>query len=329
MRSLVKYADYTREEISHIFDPGRPFTPQAGTWGLRGMIRVPHRKGDFVFFVTVGKRQAHHVFREHITESGILTWQSQPSQTLSSPLVREWIRHDHLTNSIHLFFRTRNSVPYTYMGRLAYVSHDGSRERPVYFRWQILNWCIPASKLAAMGLELADDVPECGTPQGSPLQRTSPPTIIDSPKPGPDYHTVTMDFAENESWDETLKEGGELLVLENEKMQLSNDGRPDLAARVIHTSRIQGDCAGYNIQSYFPDGTVKYIEVKTTAGGAGTPFTLTANELSFSKTNSCQYQLVRVYAFEKKGPSAKYFVLEGDLTQHLSLRPIEFRATLK
>lgn len=77
MRSLVKYADYTREEISHIFDPGRPFTPQAGTWGLRGMIRVPHRKGDFVFFVTVGKRQAHHVFREHITESGILTWQSQ------------------------------------------------------------------------------------------------------------------------------------------------------------------------------------------------------------------------------------------------------------
>ena len=44
-------------------------------------------------------------------------------------------------------------------------------------------------------------------------------------------------------------------------------GRPDLAEKVIHVSQIEGDGAGYDIKSFHEDGTVKYIEVKTTRGG--------------------------------------------------------------
>ena len=44
--------------------------------------------------------------------------------------------------------------PYTYLGRLAYIEHDGQREKPVYFTWQILEWELPPEKARGMGLRL-------------------------------------------------------------------------------------------------------------------------------------------------------------------------------
>jgi hypothetical protein len=106
VRPLVHYQDYTREEVHDVFDPTSTFTPQAGTWGLQGIIEIPQRPRDFVFFVTFGKSQAAHEF-------------------------------------IYLFLRTasrRNGIapPYTYLGRLKYHAHDREREQPVYFTWKIL-----------------------------------------------------------------------------------------------------------------------------------------------------------------------------------------------
>ena len=51
-RPLEKYKDYTREEVHAIFSPNTRFTPQSGSWGLQGIIQIPGRDGDFVFFVT-------------------------------------------------------------------------------------------------------------------------------------------------------------------------------------------------------------------------------------------------------------------------------------
>ncbi len=39
-----------------------------------------------------------------------------------------------------------------------------------------------------------------------------------------------------------------------------------LAEKVRHVSQLQGDGAGYDIESYSLDGTIKYVEVKTTKG---------------------------------------------------------------
>jgi hypothetical protein len=55
MRALRLWDDYTREEVHGIFSPNTRFTPQARTWGLQGIVRVPARQGDWVFFVTFGK----------------------------------------------------------------------------------------------------------------------------------------------------------------------------------------------------------------------------------------------------------------------------------
>ncbi len=45
-------------------------------------------------------------------------------------------------------------MDYTYLGEIKYLWHDPKRERPVYFRWQILDWHIPPATLQRMGLKL-------------------------------------------------------------------------------------------------------------------------------------------------------------------------------
>jgi hypothetical protein len=159
MRELTLYEDYTREAVHDIFDPDSVFTPQAGKWGLPGIVQIPDRLGDYVFLVTFGQKQATHEFDEGITSDGVLRWQSQPKQQLSDRIIQNLIAHDEEVNAIYLFLRTaekrkRATVPYTYLGRLKYLTHDQERERPVYFTWQILEWSIP------------DNVRECGCPLG-------------------------------------------------------------------------------------------------------------------------------------------------------------------
>ncbi|MBC8569927.1 DUF3427 domain-containing protein [Zongyangia hominis] len=143
MPSFTLYQKYTREKVHHTFCPSEKFTPQSGTWGLHGIV---HIKGtdDFVFFVTLGSKQAGHQFIETITPDGILSWQSQPHQSLSSSVIRTLIQHDAARNHIYLFFRqnTRQNS-YLYLGQLAYVNHDPEKECPVNFQWQILHWDPP------------------------------------------------------------------------------------------------------------------------------------------------------------------------------------------
>jgi hypothetical protein len=72
---------------------------------------------------------------------------------------------------------------------------------------------------------------------------------------------------------------GELFVVAIEKDILVKNGCQELAAKVRHIADIQGDGTGYDIESFTPDGNVKYIKVKTTFGGNLTPFFMTANEV--------------------------------------------------
>jgi len=153
-RALTLYETYTRQEVHDLFDPGSRFTPSAGTWGLWGIVPIPQAAGDFVLFVTFGREQAGHAFDEWITASGVINWQSQPRQSLADRQVQQFIHHDPARNHIHLFLRTSKSSPYTYLGRLAYHTHDLQRERPVYIQWQILEWNPPQTCLQAMGLTL-------------------------------------------------------------------------------------------------------------------------------------------------------------------------------
>jgi hypothetical protein len=132
---LIPYQHYSRQDVHDIFSPDSTFTPQAGTWGLQGIVQIPGRDSDFVFFVTFGQKQADHVFDEGITPDGVLTWQSQPKRALSDRQIQQFIKHNEDVNSIYLFLRTSQG--------------KGS----VYFQWQILDWNIPKT-IGRNGLEV-------------------------------------------------------------------------------------------------------------------------------------------------------------------------------
>ena len=45
---LIPYEDYAREAVHGIFAPETTFTPQAGTWGLQGIVAIPERPNVLV-----------------------------------------------------------------------------------------------------------------------------------------------------------------------------------------------------------------------------------------------------------------------------------------
>ena len=90
---------YNREEIHEIFSPDTVFTPQAGTWGLHGIVKIPNTQTDFVFIVSYGQSQGDHEFDEGITSNGVLSWQSQPRHRLNSTIITQLITHNENINN--------------------------------------------------------------------------------------------------------------------------------------------------------------------------------------------------------------------------------------
>ena len=341
MRELIHYQDYSREDVHDIFAPESRFTPQAGTWGLHGIVEVPDRPRDYVFFVTFGQKEAHHEFDEGVTLEGVLRWQSQPDQRFTDSTIKNFIVHDNDRNSIYLFLRTASRrdgkiVPYTYLGRLRYLAHDRELEKPVYFTWQILNWRLPEEARARIYLtyELK-----------SPSESTSPPDmvvpqgliLVDIPKAGgrraglstTRYRKLPpVDYAEQDARNRQLGQAGEQAVIEMERLKLRDLGRADLSEKIVHVAKVEGDGAGYDIRSYTEGGDVKFIEVKTTRAGEQTPFYMSLNETRFAAEHADCYYIYRVFEFDKDTSSGKFFIGKGDLCSNFSLEAVQFKLVL-
>lgn len=336
MRTLQLWQEYTREEVHSIFSSDTTFMPQRGTWGMHGMVRVPSRPGDWVFFVTYGQAQGEHVFDESITDEGVLSWQSQPAQQLEDAIIKELIQHDDRINTIHLFLRTKKGNPYGYFGALGYLTHDDSRQKPVHFQWQLLDWPPAAEFLQRVGLkplasrENLSQPPSPRTPASLSVEPV--PTLTSKVRTGVGKETFqnrkSPDYAARDARNRDLGLKGELLVITHEKNRLIKAGRSDLAEKIIHVSQIEGDSAGYDIRSYESDGKNRFIEVKTTRGKATTSFFISPNELAFSAQNPDSYVLFRLYEFDDESESAKTYLLPGNVATHLLLEPTAFRANL-
>ena len=179
--TLQLYGDYSRKEVRDLFAPTDSFHTGAGKWGVKGIVAVEEssgqlvsaQSGDFVFFVTYGARQSPHIFSEMITESGVFSWQSQPWMALQTPQIKRFIAHDHQENRIYLFLRGEPARPYTYLGKLAYVSHDETREHPVYFQWQIQDWPPPIDVVQKLGITLHLEDVEPSFEQGNETVESS------------------------------------------------------------------------------------------------------------------------------------------------------------
>ena len=99
-----------------------------------------------------------------------------------------------------------------------------------------------------------------------------------------------------------------------------------MSKKVLHVSVLEGDVAGYDIQSFEIDGSIRYVEVKTTEGAPSTDFFISPNELAFSASHAKAYFLYRLFNFEVIRNSASSFVLHGDVAKSLQLTATAFRA---
>jgi hypothetical protein len=138
-----------------------------------------------------------------------------------------------------------------------------------------------------------------------------------------------IDFVKNEIENKRLGFLGELFVIHNEKKNLAENDRSDLAELVEHSSEAHGDGLGYDIISFELNGDKKFIEVKTTRSEINRPFYLTKNEIEFSRLNSSNYYLYRLFDFDTNINAGKFYQIKGDLYKELELDSILYLAIPK
>lgn len=149
-----------------------------------------------------------------------------------------------------------------------------------------------------------------------------PQTRSGKPHPSPPT-PIKIDYAKREANNRKLGRAGEELAFKYEKERLRKEGKPDLAEKVKWISEDIGDGTGYDISSFDANGTVRYIEVKTTKCGKEYPFFLSRNELQFSKTNPGEFYIYRVFNY---GRDPKLYMLKGALDKCCDLTAESFRA---
>lgn len=198
------------------------------------------------------------------------------------------------------------------------------------------------SLVAAVGHSLEQDrvldsvaIQRVETPAETPFLESFDEFVVEAPKGSAHVREeqaewlrrtpIRRDYLEREARNRSLGLAGELLVLDYEARRLHEMGARKLADRIEHTSKVRGDGLGYDILSFDGDGRERFIEVKTTAYMAETPFFITPNEVNFSGQQSDQYHLYRLFAFRRK---PRMFTLNGSIAMHCALDPVSYRATL-
>lgn len=135
-----------------------------------------------------------------------------------------------------------------------------------------------------------------------------------------------FDYAARDEANRKLGRSGEQWVIEFEQQRLADMGSPELFQRLDWVSDTQGDGAGFDILSFDDETHHRFIEVKTTNSSLASSFLVSHNELEFSKEVGEQFYLYRVFQF-RDGP--RLFTLNGDLSQHVHLKPMDFRASFR
>lgn len=135
-----------------------------------------------------------------------------------------------------------------------------------------------------------------------------------------------IDFAARDESNRRLGRAGEQWVLEFEQQRMNEAGQPELYQRVDWISDRLGDGTGYDILSYDTPSQPRYIEVKTTNGTHASSFIISRNELDFSKETEDAFFLYRVFQFRQE---PALYMLQGDVSKHLHLEPIDYRASFR
>jgi hypothetical protein len=109
-----------------------------------------------------------------------------------------------------------------------------------------------------------------------------------------------------------------------ERRQLAKLQRSDLSERVRWISDEDGDGAGYDILSFDASDRERLIEVKSTNGGANTPFFLSRNEYETAAAHAESWRLYRVHLFAQ---TPRIFTISPPLLASVHLRTETWRAS--
>jgi hypothetical protein len=155
---LQLHADYSRDEILAAF----------GVWTLanqrevrEGVLYVESLPAD-LFFVTLNKTEEDYspttMYEDYAISDEFFHWQSQSTTSANSPTGQRYIHHAAHGSCVLLFVREdkrRNglAMPYTFLGPVDYVSHEGSSPMSIVWR---LRHKLPA-KLLRHVRRLAND----------------------------------------------------------------------------------------------------------------------------------------------------------------------------
>src|SRR5690606_32086064 len=135
---------------------------------------------------------------------------------------------------------------------------------------------------------------------------------------------VKINYIELEQANKTVGQTGESIALEYERWRLVKAGKESLADKIEWVSQTQGDGLGFDILSKNPNGTDRYIEVKSTKLTKEAPFYFSALEYDFSKRQLSIFFLYRVFNLKAK---PKLFIANGAYDEFCSIRPTQFRGS--
>lgn len=132
-------------------------------------------------------------------------------------------------------------------------------------------------------------------------------------------------FPSRGDWRYRLGKAGEEYVYHAEVDRLALAGRNDLSNRVRWVTETDDEQSGFDIRSFDTNGKERLLGIKTTIGAMYNPFFLTANEFAVSEARKEAYRLIRLFEF---GSKPKAFKLAPPLTEHLTLSPSVYNATM-
>jgi hypothetical protein len=177
-----------------------------------------------------------------------------------------------------------------------------------------------AAAIVEVATPLADDF---SSVMDQPPERRLRTGEADGPLTPKKRRAIRRDYVEREARNASLGLAGEEFVVSYERWRLISNGAVDLAEKVEHISKTQGDGLGYDVLSYERSGKERLIEVKTTSFARETPFFVTQTEIDVSKEQSDCYHLFRVFEFRK---APRLFALSGAIDEHCYLDPVTFQA---
>lgn len=121
---------------------------------------------------------------------------------------------------------------------------------------------------------------------------------------------------------------GEYFILKYEKGELIKNNKADLAIKVRHISKDEGDYAGYDILSYDIQGNEKYIEVKTSIKNYTADFFLTENEMNKIKRLD-NYFIYRVFDFDKQAEKGDLYIVncKKDFIDYFTIQPTQYKVS--